>query len=84
MPGAEPPQEGWRPSGRKRPAGGIANAAHVVRIAAGEIEDTAQVDDGKAARVAVDETTFEILRRDPDAFERTANVAALDRIVLPP
>lgn len=35
------------PKGQKRPPDVIGNAVHVMRIATGEIEDTAQPDDGK-------------------------------------
>lgn len=35
------------PKGQKRPADVIGNAVHVMRIATGEIEETAPVDDGK-------------------------------------
>lgn len=35
------------PKGEKRPADVIGNAVHVMRIATGEIDETAPVDDGK-------------------------------------
>lgn len=35
------------PKGEKRPVDVIGNAVHVMRIATGEIEETAEVDDGK-------------------------------------
>ena len=35
------------PKGEKRPADVIANAVHVMKIATGEIEDGAPIDDGK-------------------------------------
>ena len=35
------------PKGQKRPADMIGNAVHVMRIATGEIEDTAEPDDGR-------------------------------------
>ena len=35
------------PKGQKRPADVIGNAVHVMKIATGEIEETAPVDDGK-------------------------------------
>lgn len=35
------------PKGQKRPADVIANAVHVMKIATGEIEEGAPVDDGK-------------------------------------
>lgn len=35
------------PKGEKRPADVIGNAVHVMRIATGEMEETAPVDDGK-------------------------------------
>jgi hypothetical protein len=42
------------PKGEKRPAGVIGNAVHVMRIATGEIDETAATDDGKnAAAVAL-------------------------------
>jgi hypothetical protein len=40
-----PPCQG--PKGEKRPADVIGNAAHVMRIATGEIEEGAEPDDGK-------------------------------------
>ena len=42
------------PKGEKRPADVIGNAVHVMRIAAGEIDETATTEDGKnAAAVAL-------------------------------
>lgn len=35
------------PKGEKRPADVIGNAVHVMRIATGEIEESAEADDGK-------------------------------------
>lgn len=35
------------PKGEKRPADVIGNAVHVMRIATGEVEESAPVDDGK-------------------------------------
>lgn len=35
------------PKGEKRPADVIGNAAHIMRIVTGEVEETAPVDDGK-------------------------------------
>jgi general stress protein YciG len=35
------------PQGEKRPADVIGNTVHVMRIATGEIEETAEADDGK-------------------------------------
>ena len=35
------------PKGQKRPADVIGNAVHVMKIATGEIEETAPMDDGK-------------------------------------
>ena len=35
------------PKGEKRPADVIGNAVHVMRIATGEVEEVAPVDDGK-------------------------------------
>lgn len=37
------------PKGEKRPADVIGNAVHVMRIATGEVEESAPVDDGKDA-----------------------------------
>jgi hypothetical protein len=37
------------PKGEKRPADVIGNAVHVMRIAAGEIDETATTEDGKNA-----------------------------------
>lgn len=42
------------PKGEKRPADVVGNAVHVMRIATGEIDETATTDDGKnAAAVAL-------------------------------
>jgi hypothetical protein len=42
------------PKGEKRPADVIGNAVHVMRVATGEIDETATTDDGKnAAAVAL-------------------------------
>ena len=35
------------PKGERRPADVIGNAVHVMRIATGEIEESAEIDDGK-------------------------------------
>ena len=35
------------PAGQKRPTDVIGNAVHVMRIATGEVEETAPLDDGK-------------------------------------
>lgn len=35
------------PKGEKRPADVIGNAVHIMRIATGEVEETAPIDDGK-------------------------------------
>lgn len=63
------------PKGEKRPADVIGNAVHIMRIATGEIEEAAPVDDGKDPNAKALGAKGGRARADKMSPERRAEVA---------
>ena len=63
------------PKGEKRPADVIGNAVHIMRIATGEVEEAARVDDGKDPAAKSLGAKGGRARADKMAPERRAEIA---------